>query len=48
MRRTQCSREEIQDRAFCFMILRGDIRPRRAGNEIGECVAGALRFILPH
>jgi hypothetical protein len=30
------------------VILRGDIRPHRAGNEIGERRAGALRFILPH
>jgi len=28
--------------------LRGDIRPHRTGNEIGERCAGALRFILPH
>jgi hypothetical protein len=25
-----------------------NIRPRRAGNDIGELCAGALRFILPH
>ena len=41
-------REKVQDRAFGFVILRGDIRPRCAGDEIGERRAGALRFILPH
>ncbi len=48
IRRTQRGREEVQDRAFRLMILRGNIRPCRAGDEIGENCAGALRFFLPH
>ena len=48
VRRAQRGREKIQDRAFRFVFLCGDIRPRRAGDEIGENRADALRFILPH
>jgi hypothetical protein len=46
--RTERGGEEIQDRPFRFVTLRGDIRPRHGGNEMSERCTGALPFIMPH